>query len=221
VYAREIGGREFTFGVSGKSIRNILVMYDRQTDSLWSQLLGESVSDEMQGTILEFLPSWHTTWAQWKEPHPDTLALHKGFRGSRDPYASYLASSSAGLIGETIADNRLPGKEFVIGVALEDAAVAYPFRVLSAERLVNDAMGGRQLLVFFDPADATGLVYDRQIDNQNLAFTMAEDGNIIDAETGSVWDPFSGTVIEGPLAGRKLERVRSTVVFWFGWKDFY
>ena len=40
MYAREIEGRELTFGVSGKLIMNALVLYDRQTDSLWSQFLG-------------------------------------------------------------------------------------------------------------------------------------------------------------------------------------
>ncbi|MBI3286672.1 MAG: DUF3179 domain-containing protein, partial [Chloroflexi bacterium] len=35
MYARRIGGEEYTFGVSGKLIMNTLVMYDRQTGSLW------------------------------------------------------------------------------------------------------------------------------------------------------------------------------------------
>ncbi len=78
MYAREINDQEFTFGVSGKLIRNVLVMYDRQTDSLWSQLLGEAVQGEMVGTKLEFLPAWMTTWEEWKALHPNTLALDKG-----------------------------------------------------------------------------------------------------------------------------------------------
>lgn len=41
VFAREIDGRELTFGVSGMLIMNNLVMDDRQTDTLWSQLIGE------------------------------------------------------------------------------------------------------------------------------------------------------------------------------------
>ena len=63
MYAREIDGRTFTFGVSGKLSRNVLIMYDRQTESYWSQLIGEAISGEMIGTRLEFLPSWMTTWS--------------------------------------------------------------------------------------------------------------------------------------------------------------
>lgn len=221
MYAREIDGREFSFGVSGKLIRNVLVMYDRQTESLWSQLLGESVEGEMLGTSLEFLPAWHTTWSQWKEMHPDTVALEKGFRGARDPYEGYYASGSAGIIGETVVDDRLFRKEFVIGVALDDVAVAYPFRFLSAEPVVNESVGERQLLVVFDPDNATGLVYDRRVGDEVLTFTPVGDGAITDTETGTSWDPFSGRATSGPLAGEQLDRVKSTVVFWFGWKDFY
>jgi hypothetical protein len=50
VYSREIDGQEYSFGVSGKLIMNVLVMYDRETGSLWSQLLGEAVEGELKGT---------------------------------------------------------------------------------------------------------------------------------------------------------------------------
>ncbi len=223
MYAREIDNREFSFGVSGKLIRNVLVMYDRQTDSLWSQLLGESVRGEMQGTELEYLPSWHTTWEQWKEQYPDTLALQKGFRGSRDPYASYYSSSSAGVIGETVSDDRLQTKEFVIGVELEENTIAYPFSVLGKKPVLNDTVDGVHLLVIFDSQTGSGLVFDRQVGNQLLTFSPStEDLTLmVDAETGSSWDVFNGEALEGPLVGTELERVKSTAVFWFGWKDFH
>ncbi len=83
-------GQEFSFGVSGKLIRNVLVMYDRQTESYWSQLLGESVAGEMVGTKLEFLPSWMMTWSQWKELHPDTVALDKGGRAGQPRFIRWL-----------------------------------------------------------------------------------------------------------------------------------
>ena len=121
MYAREIEGREFTFGVSGKLIRNVLVMYDRQTESYWSQLLGEAVEGEMVGAKLNYLPSWFMTWEEWNGLHPDTVALDKnGRRGSGDAYDSYYASSRAGVIGRTNPDERLRTKEFVIGVELGD-----------------------------------------------------------------------------------------------------
>ena len=151
MYAREVEDKELTFGVSGKLIRNVLVMYDRETNSYWSQLLGEAIDGEMGGAKLTFLPSWFMTWEEWKERHPDTVALDKnGRRGQRDTYDSYYASESAGVIGRSNFDDRLQTKEFIIGVELEDGAVADPFRVLNSEPLINDSVAGKELLVTFD-----------------------------------------------------------------------
>lgn len=223
MYARDIEDRELTFGVSGKLIRNVLVMYDRQTESLWSQLLGEAVSGEMQGTKLEFLPSWHMTWGQWKEMQPNTIALDKGFRGSRDPYTSYYGSGSAGVIGETFIDERLSTKEFVIGVELDDAAIAYPFRVLNDEPVVNDTASGQDILVVFDRQNGTGAVFDRQLGEQTLTFELSSEDPFMlnDIETDSTWNALTGEATAGALVGQSLERIKSTTVFWFGWKDFH
>lgn len=223
MYDRHIEGREFTFGVSGKLIRNVLVMYDRETESYWSQLLGEAVEGEMVGAKLEFLPSWMTTWEQWQEMHPDSLALDKfGSSSSRDTYASYYASDSAGVIGEMHLDDRLYTKEFVIGVALDDEPVAYPFSVLNEETVVNDTVGDSAVVVVFDPATANGVVYSREVDGQTLTFDSAElPLQLIDAETATLWDAFTGEAISGPLSGSRLDRVKSTRSFWFGWSDFY
>jgi hypothetical protein len=225
VYSREIGGQTYTFGVSGKLIRNVLVMYDRQTRSLWSQLLGEAVEGELKGTKLEYLPSWLTTWEEWKTRYPNTLALVKGYSGVYDPYSTYYASDQAGVIGEEYADDRLPTKQFVVGLALDGEAVAYPFSVLSLQPVVNDQVGDRPVLVVFDEDTATGVVFDREREDQTLTFTLPDPEpdalTLTDAETGSTWDGLTGRATDGPLAGEQLTRLRSTASFWFGWKDFY
>jgi hypothetical protein len=223
VYSREIDGQVTTFGVSGKLIMNVLVMYDRQTESLWSQLLGEAVEGERKGTKLEFLPSILTTWEDWKARYPDTLALVKGYTGGDDPYADYYQSDRAGVLGEDRPDDRLQLKQFVVGVALGDEAVAYPWSVLSSEPVVNDEVGGTPVLVVFNAGTQAGVVYAREVDGQVLTFALSDPGamHLTDAETGSRWDGMTGLAIEGPLAGKTLNRVRSTSSFWFGWKDWY
>ena len=221
MYSRIIDGEEYTFGVSGKLIMNVLVMYDRQTGSLWSQLLGEAVEGELQGTKLEFLPSLQTTWEDWKAQNPDTVALQKGYYGARDPYDSYYASGSAGVIGETTRDDRLYVKEFVVGVELNGNPVAFPFSVLNTEPVVNYEVGGEPILVVFNSETGTGVVYERDIDGQVLTFTQVEDTTITDAETGTKWNGLTGKALEGALIGSALTRIKSTASFWFGWKDWY
>jgi hypothetical protein len=217
-----IDGHEYSFGVSGKLIMNVLVMYDRQTDSLWSQLLGEAVDGPLKGTKLEFLPSWQTTWADWKAQNPDTLALNKGlYISSADPYASYYNSSASGVLGDTNIDERLFGKEFVVGIEINGEPSAYPFSVLNEMPVVNDIVGDQPVLVVFNAETGTSVVFDRTINGQVLNFTHQEDLIIVDTETGTHWNGLTGVAISGDMVGNSLFRLKSTASFWFGWKDFY
>ena len=74
VFARSIEGQELTFGVSGKLIMNAVVLYDHQTETLWSQFLAEGVHGPLTGVQMELLPSQLTTWGAWSAQHPDTPA---------------------------------------------------------------------------------------------------------------------------------------------------
>ena len=65
VYAREIEGVEHTFRVSGKLIMNALVMYDHQTNTLWSQFLIQGVKGPLVNGDLEIAPAVQTSWQQW------------------------------------------------------------------------------------------------------------------------------------------------------------
>ena len=227
MYAREIEGRELTFGVSGKLIMNALVMYDRQTDSLWSQFLGVAVAGDFEGSALEPLASSLTTWGEWRDEHPATLVLDQGGR-RHDTYASHYTDGSAGVLGESLPDDRLGRKEFVAGVQWDGGAKAYPFRQLNETPIVNDTFRGRDLLVVFSSDNATVAIYDRTAGGRALTFEAASgaaaEGVAIplrDVETGSVWSGRSGAAVSGPLAGERLELLPSLQVFWFAWSDFF
>ena len=187
MYSRIINGEEYFFGVSGKLIRNVLVMYDRETETYWSQLLGEAVAGPLKGTKLEFLPAIMTTWENWREMHPDTIAIEKGYFGDRDPYKSYYDSDSAGVLGSTNPDTRLGTKEFVIGVELGQESVAYPFSILSGEPVVNDEIGGIPVVVAFDADSATGVVWERTLtDGRVLEFSEVGEHMMRDRETDNL-----------------------------------
>ena len=225
MYAREVQGEVHTFGVSGKLIMNALVMYDHQTRTLWSQFLGKGVKGELAGVELDFLPVTQTQWSLWRETHPDTLALNKGGRYRFDTYDSYYRGGSAGVLGETRSDDRLDRKTLVVGVALGGSAKAYPFDLLLETPVVNDSLGGGNVLVYMETETETALVYDREVDGRVLTFSMAEEGQgafavLVDAETGSRWLALTGKAIDGPLKGTVLNRAPSHLSFWFAWKDW-
>ena len=140
---------------------NALVMYDHQTDSLWSHFTGDAVQGEFKGTRLEVLPAMQTTWGQWRQLHPDTLVLDKEggqlvydiyadyydvlFHGENDALLKAVGALIEGSIIETYQDDRLPTKAFVVGVVIGGEAKAYSFRDLNDHTVVNDSVGGTDL----------------------------------------------------------------------------
>ena len=75
MYARNVDGRELTFGVSGMLFRANVLMYDHQSESLWLQVKHSAVTGPMTGKKLKILPSTFTTWGKWLKKHPDTEVL--------------------------------------------------------------------------------------------------------------------------------------------------
>lgn len=243
MYARTIedpatgAPRTLTFGVSGKLIMNVLVMFDRETNTFWSQILGEAVEGPLNGTQLTPLAAVQTTWSEWKALHPDTKALATYGMGQYDSYATYYESARAGVLGETREDDRLFKKALVTGALLNGQPVAYPHSVLRQERVVNDEVDGIPVAVVLEPRTATARLFHRTVTTpdgreQTLTFAPADSGEdvnewerngleFVDRETGTTWFLLNGQAIDGPLAGATLTAIPSTSSFWFGWKDWH
>lgn len=204
---------------------NALVMYDHQTDTLWSQFMREAVKGELAGTELEVIPVTQTTWQAWKELHPDTIVLDKNGRYGFDTYRGYYQDSRAGVLGASQDDDRLNRKKLVLGVEIEGRSKAYSFADLESEVIVNDTIAGQDALVYFDADSGTALAFDRMIEGASLTFRL-EDGPggvqtvLVDEETNTRWSAFTGVAIEGELKGEILERAVSHLSFWFAWKDW-
>ena len=75
VFDREIGGRIRIFGVSGLLYQSDVLLYDRRSESLWSQIASEAITGPERGKRLELLRSAQIPWGEWRERHPDTTAL--------------------------------------------------------------------------------------------------------------------------------------------------
>ncbi|MCH8025441.1 MAG: DUF3179 domain-containing protein [Chloroflexi bacterium] len=231
VYDRRVAGVDgndsvvLEFGVSGKLVMNDLVMYDRQSNSLWQQILGEGIDGRYKGTRLTPVAATQTTWAQWRDAHPATLVLDKRGGYGSDSYASYYRSGDSGVLGSFGSNDALPAKAFVLGLVLDDEPKAYPFVELFSQTIVNDRLGGRDLLIVYDDRSGTATAFDRRVSGRPLTFELVAltsgDIELRDLETGSVWAGLSGTATSGPLAGAELEQLPSFYAFWFAWSDFY
>ena len=214
--------------MSGKLTMNALIMFDRQTNSLWSHFLSEGISGEFKGVKLMNVPLALTTWGEWKTSFPETKALFKPSKGY-DPYTSYYMRGDAGVIGETNKDDRIYGKELVLGVGFDDGPIAFPHTVLQEQEVVNTEINGQPTVIYYDSQNTTAMVYSRSVGEETLEFSLlVEDGSedvsrrwLVDDISGSKWLPLNGQGWSGEFQGKRLEPLHGVNVFWFAWSDFY
>ncbi|MEX2367391.1 MAG: DUF3179 domain-containing protein [Pseudohongiellaceae bacterium] len=156
VFDAEIEGEPHTFGVSGLLFQSDVLLYDRETESLWSQIWSKALTGPQQGKQLTPLPVKHTSWQAWREDHPDTLVLSRetGFRRDymRNPYAGYEQSPTTLFPVSNQAPGPWHAKEWVLGVSFNGKNKAYPFEELAnnGEPHFDDAVGGQPFTVLWD-----------------------------------------------------------------------
>jgi hypothetical protein len=159
VFDRRIAGRARTFGVSGLLFRSDLLLYDRETESLWSQLRSEAVTGRSLGQRLVLLRSRVVRWSEWRALHPGTTVLspETGHRRpyGRSPYGDYATSEQ--LRFPAPVDRRYHPKTPTLGLRLaEDVARAYPaVEVVRAGGAVEERFAGREVRVAYDPERAS------------------------------------------------------------------
>ncbi|MBT5772809.1 MAG: DUF3179 domain-containing protein, partial [Dehalococcoidia bacterium] len=238
VFKRTVDGEERTFGVSGALRRNDLIMYDRQTETLWQQITGTAIVGEPAGAQLDFVAAQIVSWRDFKTSFPDATVLNRdtGSFASYDqnPYPYYDQLGSATLFPlEDYDETTLDAKERVLTVNLGDDPIAFPFSVLTETVVLEAESAGQRVVAFWQPGassplDEAFIIAGRNVgaagafipvaDGQTLSFE-ARDGAIVDLQTGSTWNVL-GKALDGPLAGTALEPVISANHFWFAWAVF-
>lgn len=210
VYDRRVDDRTLTFEVSGRLYRNNLVMRDTQTGSLWSQVEGRAIEGPLKGANLTIVPSTIATLSVWRGQHPETTVMQppSGRSYDSDPYAGYDQGGDP-LYPSKGTPGPLGPKALVYGVTLRDHAKAYAYSDLAPRRVVEDVVGGVEIVVTYH----AGAVQAFRTGGRNFT---ADDGFRMLDEDGDAWNMVTG---EGPDAN--LTRVDGLPSFWFAWTDFH
>lgn len=159
------GGQDLEFGVSGLLYNSDVLLYDRQTDSLWSQLLMQAVTGPAKGRRLAPLPLEHTSWGAWRRAHPATRVLSPDTGHvrdyARDPYAGY-ASDERLYFPVSRESRRYHPKEWVLGIEIDGRFKAYPFVELarSGRADIVDEFAGRRLRIRYDADNRSAVAFD-------------------------------------------------------------
>jgi hypothetical protein len=159
VFDRSLGGTPRTFGVSGLLYRSDLLLYDRESESLWSQISSKAVTGPSRGQRLQLLRSKMVSWRDWLEQHPETRVLSKETghrrRYGTSPYGNYATSKR--LLFPAPVDDRYHPKMMTVGLRIPGvAARAYPSdEVLRAGGSVEERFEGHPVGIAFDSAAGT------------------------------------------------------------------
>jgi len=236
-YDRRLDDRVLDFGTSGMLYNSALVMYDRQTESLWSHFTAKGIVGHLAGQELDVYPVAIVSWADWREAHPDGLVLSRDTGHERDygrnPYPGYDDIDSPAFLFDGEVDDRLAAKERVIGIESDGDAVAVRLDELTDRGVIEVDVDGTELVVWLQPGTASALeagsvaagkdvgssgVFVPVVDGRQMSFARTDDG-FVDDQTGSRWNVL-GQAVDGPLAGAALEPVVHVDTFWFAWGSF-
>jgi len=183
-------------------------MYDQETNSLWSHLLGEAMSGKLKGTRLTQIPSVMTDWASFRDAHP--LATVVMLRRTSQEFTNQIYR---------------PRKRYVLGIAHGNEAKSWNFENLEKSGVVHDQWVQRPIVIMFDRPSVTPRMYRAELDGRRLSFALERRADVtgifIDQQTKSIWNPVSGLATAGPLKGKFLQPLPAIVSFDSAWKTFH
>ncbi|MFQ5781798.1 MAG: DUF3179 domain-containing protein [Nitrosopumilus sp.] len=221
VFERIIDGQEVEFGTSGKLYNSNLLMYDRLTESYWSQALGTAVKGELTGYQLDLIPFDVITWGDWKMLHPETLVLTTDTGHIRsyatDPYGSYYTEPRI-MFPVEHSDDRMHPKEIIIGFNQDDTYKAYKQNDIELNVIINDSIG-RTPVLLISLFSENSRAFERTINGDVLDFVFVDE-KIFDSQTNSEWN-YDGLSISGQHKGEQLNRMPIEPGFWFEWVAFH
>ena len=216
MYSREYEGETLRFEASGGLINSSLVMQDKETDSYWSIMKGESIAGRFDGTELDELPvSQKILWKDWVSLHPDTLVLSIEGREDikRNPYDSYM-DSDEGFRGAEATDGRLETKRKIFAFRFGGRAYAAPFTSLEGGRVFQ--VGDTEIFLFRSE--------ESPLYKSTLAFATKEgtfenhDGTWIHTGSGQTFEMESSGFSDGAVG---IEHFIGFDTFWYTWSPFH
>ena len=236
VFKRNHQGITYDFGTSGLLRHSDLVMYDRQTESLWQQFTGEAIVGVMTGEQLMMIPSGLIGFEQFQAAYPAGKILSKETGYSREygrnPYPGYDDIRNNPFLFRDPLDERLPAMARVVTVSDGKYHNAYPVELLEKLGVIHHQLGNQDVVIFHQDEVSSALDTTRIANGDDVGttgvfvplvgkqeLTFIKERGFVDEQTGSHWN-IVGQAILGPLKGKQLERLVHADQFWFSWGAF-
>jgi len=216
-----------TFGVSGLLYNSNLILYDRLTDSYWSQMRLQCVGGPLVGQQPVFAHLVETTFGTAKMLYPQALivsnntGIYDASQYAIYPYGDYRTNNNSLIFPISTDVNRLPRKERVIGIITEQTNRVYRFASFdNSIKVINDELDGSQIVLAGSKSLDFIAAFKKSDAGAVMQKTSAAFPAIMEDSNGNIYDIF-GEVIEGPDKGAKLYPLKSFMGFWFAFGTFY
>lgn len=201
------------FGVSGLLYNSNLILYDRNTNSRWSQMLELAVWGARIREIPARIHVIETTWETWIAMYPDSWVLTRNTGHQRNynlyPYGNYFQDENL-LFPVSNLDNRLHPKKRVIGIRSATASKVYQLAGFGeTTQTINEQFDGQPIVVVGNSVGNFAAIFYRELsDGTVLTFRplTGQFPSVMQDDEGNTWDLF-GTAISGPRAGTQLRKV--------------
>ena len=233
MYSGFVNGEETTFGTSGMLYRSNKVMYDRATRSLWHQFTGEPIIGPLANSGIQqpFFPSVVTTWEEWLAEHPDTTVLtnETGYYRAefyvpednpRAIYYEYFTAEEV-MFPVWLRDPSLQPKRVVVGLLTDNGKKAYVVDDLRAARVINDTVGGVEVVIAASGESRSARAYERQ--GETFSATEGSDATprFLTDSSGARWEVTEEALVLESDSSRTLPRLPTMTSFWFGWYQYH
>ena len=212
------------FGVSGLIYNSNLILYDRETDSHWSQLRLLCVN----GELIEYKPSVvnviETTWKLWKEMFPETkiLSNEQGFNRnySEYPYGVYKEDHEFFLFPVSRFNDAIDNKERVHAIVHEESVKVFQFSDFGNGTAIKSKFLSQDILVVGNEKMINSYFLNEQQSSLEFDYDYSGPNYLFKDNEGNKWNVL-GVAVEGPRKGEILKATTSLMTFWFAVPPFF
>ncbi len=211
VYEPLVNGKPEQFRLVGMDHFNAM-FEDATTKSWWRQVTGQAITGKLKGETLPELFSTQTSLAKWLALNPQSLIMQPdpAFINSYDTTLKYESGKSKSSLTGTDSLS-WKDKSWVIGVKAGAIKKAYDWNKLKAERIINDKVGDKNIVVVLAKDDKSFFAFENT--DAAAPFTLHNDTLM----QSNLQYTINGKGVNGNAALKPLPAYQE---FWHSWRTF-
>ncbi|MEO5979453.1 MAG: DUF3179 domain-containing (seleno)protein [Chryseolinea sp.] len=213
VFEPLVDNKPETFRLVGMDHFNAM-FEDNSTQSWWRQATGESVAGPLRGKALPEVESVQLRLKMWFELYPDGVVMQPDldFRTNYDSTGRFEKGISKGKLTRTDSVS-WKDKSWVVGIFVNGESKAYDWFQLKKERVINDVVGGKPIVLAVADDDQSFIAFERPTSRSNFTINR---------------DTLRAEALAYNFAGRNLMTlnehlpvIKSYQEFWHSWRTFH